>query len=350
MPGQVLFFILLLLADNLYQNMKDLRTSYLGLELKNPIIAGSSGMTGTLEGIKNMEKAGAGAVVMKSLFEEEILLEAKEQIKEAERNPLIYSGLSETLDYLDLHVRKDNLEKYLQLIKDTKHAVSIPVIGSINCISTEDWIHFTRKMEEAGADALELNIFLNPADFKSKKFEQAYFKIIAKVLNTVKVPVSVKISKYFTRLGLSVRALSETGIGGLVMFNRFYAPDIDIEKMELSSPKMFSSPEELNETLRWVAILSERVNVNIAASTGIHSGEDVIKMLLAGANAVQVVSSLYKNGPQQINKMLETVDAWMSGQGYDSIEQFRGKISRKYGADPAAFERMQFMKHFSEIR
>jgi dihydroorotate dehydrogenase (fumarate) len=205
-------------------------------------------------------------------------------------------------------------------------------------------------MEEAGADALELNIFLNPADFKSKEFEQAYFKIIAKVLNTVKIPVSVKISKYFTRLGLSVRALSETGIEGLVMFNRFYAPDIDIEKMELSSPQMFSSPEELNETLRWVAILSERVNVNIAASTGIHSGEDVIKILLAGANAVQVVSSLYKNGHQQINKMLETVDTWMSGHGYDSIEQFRGKISRKYGADPAAFERMQFMKHFSEIR
>jgi len=350
MPGQVLFFILLLLADNLYQHMKDLRTSYLGLELKNPIIAGSSGMTGSLEGIKNMEKAGAGAVVMKSLFEEEILLEAREQIKEAEKNPLIYSGLSETLDYLDLHIRKDNLEKYLQLIKDTKHAVSIPVIGSINCISTEDWIHFTKKMEEAGADALELNIFLNPADFKSKEFEQAYFKIIAKVLNTVKIPVSLKISKYFTRLGLSVKALSETGIGGLVMFNRFYAPDIDIEKMELSSPQMFSSPEELNETLRWVAILSERVNVNIAASTGIHSGKDVIKMLLAGANAVQVVSSLYKNGPQQIKKMLEAVDTWMSGQGYDSIEQFRGKISRKYGADPAAFERMQFMKHFSEIR
>jgi len=328
----------------------NLTTTYLGLELKNPIIAGSSGMTGTLDGIISMEKHGAGAVVLKSIFEEEILLDEKEQIKEAEKNPLIYSGLSETLDYIDLHIREDKLGKFLQLIRDAKKAVSIPIIGSINCISTEDWVHFTRRMEEAGADALELNIFLNPADFKSKEFEKAYFRIIEKVMATVKIPVSLKISKYFTRLGLSVRALSETGVSGLVMFNRFYAPDIDIEKMELSTPQIFSSPEEQYETLRWIAILSERVNVNIAASTGIHTGEDVIKMLLAGATAIQVVSTLYKNGPAQIGKMLTLLNDWMSDKGFNSVEQFRGKISRKYGADPAAFERMQFMKHFSEIR
>ena len=328
----------------------NLTTTYLGLELKNPIIAGSSGLTGTLDGIISMEKHGAGAVVLKSIFEEEILLDEKEQIKEAEKNPLIYSGLSETLDYIDLHIREDKLGKFLQLIRDAKNAVSIPIIGSINCISTEDWVHFTRRMEEAGADALELNIFLNPADFKSKEFEKAYFRIIEKVMATVKIPVSLKISKYFTRLGLSVKALSETGVSGLVMFNRFYAPDIDIEKMELSTPQIFSSPEEQYETLRWIAILSERVNVNIAASTGIHTGEDVIKMLLAGATAIQVVSTLYKNGPAQIGKMLTLLNDWMSDKGFNSVEQFRGKISRKYGADPAAFERMQFMKHFSEIR
>ncbi len=322
----------------------------MGLELKNPIIAGSCGLTGTLDGIVSMEKHGAGAVVLKSLFEEEILLEEKEQIKELEKNPLIYSGLSETLDYLDLHIREENLEKFLQLIIDAKKTVSIPIIGSINCISTIDWVHFTKKMEEAGADALELNIFLNPADFKSKEFEKAYFQIIEKVMATVKIPVSLKISKYFTRLGLSVKALSETGISGLVMFNRFYAPDIDIEKMELSAPQVFSTPVEQHETLRWIAILSERVNVNIAASTGIHTGEDVVKMLLAGATAIQVVSTLYKNGPAQINKMLTKLDDWMSDKGFNSVEQFRGKISRMYGADPAAFERMQFMKHFSEIR
>ena len=195
-----------------------------------------------------------------------------------------------------------------------------------------------------------MNIFLNPADFKDREFIEAYSRIIEKVLVTVKIPVAVKISKYFTRLGLSVKALSETGISGLVLFNRFYAPDIDIDKMELASPRMFSTSEEIHETLRWVAIMSERVNCNIAASTGIHTGEDLIKMLLAGATAVQIVSALYKNGPDRIGTLLSKLNAWMEEKGFDSLEQFRGKISRMYGTDPAAFERMQFMKHFSEIR
>lgn len=328
----------------------DLTTSYLGLKLKNPIIAGSSGLTGNLDGIINLEKHGAAAVVLKSIFEEEILLEEQAQLKEAEKNSMIYSGLSETLDYLDLHLREENLQKFLHLIRDAKKAVSIPVIASINCLSDEDWTHFTRKMEDAGADALELNMFLNPADFKNKEFEKAYFRIVEKVLEEVNIPVSLKISKYFTRLGLSVKALSETGISGIVMFNRFYSPDIDIQRMELSSPQMFSSRDEMYETLRWIAIMSERVTCNLAASTGVHTGEDVIKMLLAGASAIQVVSTLYKNGPEQINKILDTLKDWMSEQEFYAIEQFRGKISRKYGADPAAFERMQFMKHFSEIR
>jgi len=330
--------------------MKDLTTSYLGLELKNPIIAGSCGLTGTLEGIVSMEQNGAGAVVLNSIFEEEILLEVKERMREAKKNPIIYSGLSETLDYIDLHIREDKLADFLQLIQDAKKAVSIPIIASINCLSDEDWTHFTRRMEEAGADALELNIFLNPADFKNQEFDRAYFRIIEKVLKTVKIPVAVKISKYFTRLGLSVKALSETGVSGLVMFNRFYSPDIDIEKMELAAPQMFSSSDEMHETLRWIAIMSERVTCNLAASTGIHTGEDVIKMLLAGATAIQLVSTLYNNGPEQIKRILTELDDWMSKQGFNSVEQFRGKISRKYGADPAAFERMQFMKHFSEIR
>ncbi len=330
--------------------MKDLRTSYLGLELKNPIIAGSCGLTGTLDGIVSMAQHGAGAVVIKSIFEEEILLEVKERTKESKKNPMIYTGLSETLDYIDLHIREDKLRNFLQLIQDARKAVSIPIIASINCLSDEDWTHFTRRMEEAGADALELNIFLNPADFKNQEFERAYFRIIEKVLKTVKIPVAVKISKYFTRLGLSVKALSETGVSGLVMFNRFYSPDIDIEKMELAAPRMLSSNDEMHETLRWIAIMSERVTCNLAASTGIHTGEDVIKMLLAGATAIQLVSTLYNNGPEQINLILTELDNWMSDKGFETVEQFRGKISRKYGADPAAFERMQFMKHFSEIR
>jgi len=329
--------------------MNDLSVEYMGLKLKNPIIAASSGLTGTLDGIQNLEKKGAGAVVVKSVFEEEILLDANQSSKEAKENPLIYSELSETLDYIDLHVREDKLKKFLQLIGEAKKTCSIPIIGSINCLSSEDWLYFTKKMEEAGADALELNIFLNPADFSNKEFEKAYFKIIEKVLAKVDIPVAIKVSKYFTRMGLSLKALSETGISALVMFNRFYVPDIDIDKMELTGGRMFSSPDELYETLRWVAIMSQRINCDLAATTGIHSGDDVIKLLLAGANTVQLASTLYKNGPGQIQKMLTRLNSWMSDKGFSSLDQFRGKVAAGYGEDPSAFERMQFMKYFSEI-
>lgn len=329
--------------------MKDLSTEYLGLKLKNPVIAASCGLTGTLDGLVSMEMHGAGAVVLKSIFEEEILLDAEQEVREAEQDPMIYSELSETLDYIDIHIKEDKLGNYLKLIRDAKKKMTIPVIASINCISGEDWTHFTRKMEEAGADALELNIFLNPADFKNKEFEKAYFRIIEKVLATVKIPVAIKISRYFTRLGLSVKALSESGVAGIVMFNRFYTPDIDIDKIELTSASIFSTTEEYYETLRWSAIMSGKIDCDIAASTGIHRGEEVIKMLLAGAAVTQVASTLYKNGPDQIGRILKKLESWMEQKSFDSLDQFRGRIAKAYGEDPAAFERMQFMKNFSEI-
>ncbi|MEN8203144.1 MAG: dihydroorotate dehydrogenase-like protein [Bacteroidota bacterium] len=327
----------------------DLSTEYLGLKLKNPLVAASCGITGTLDGIKNLESKGISAVVLKSIFEEEILLEANQQLKEAEKDPMIYSGLSETLDYIDVHIREDNLGKYLQLIRDAKKAVSIPVIGSINCVSQEDWMYFAEKIEDAGADALELNLFLHPADMQNKEFEKAYFRIIEKVLDKVNIPVAIKISKYFTRMGLSVKALSESGVSGMVLFNRFFTPDIDIEEIALTSGNMFSSPEEQSETLRWIAIMSNKVSCDMAASTGIHSGEDVIKMLLAGATVTQVASTLYKNGPDQVAKMISTLKEWMTEKGFESISQFRGLVSKAYEANPATFDRMQFMKQFSEI-
>ena len=330
--------------------MKDLSIKYMGLKLKNPIIAASSGLTSTLNGIKTLEKSGVAAVVLKSIFEEEILLEANQQLLEAEKDPMIYSGLSETLDYIDVHIREDNLGKYLELISDAKKALSIPVIGSINCVSPEDWIYFTKKIEEAGADALELNLFLNPADFQNKEFEKAYFSIIEKVLAVVEIPVAIKISKYFTRMGLSVKALSETGVSGIVMFNRFFAPDIDLDTISLSNGKLFTTPEDLSETLRLIAIMSNKVNCDLAASTGIHTGDEVIKMLLAGASATQVASTLYKNGPDQVTRILYRVEKWMDEKGFDSVDQFMGKVSGEYPDNPASFERMQFMKHFSEIK
>jgi len=328
----------------------DFSTEYMGLKLKNPLVAASSGLTGTLDGIKTLEKSGVAAVVLKSIFEEEILLEANQQLKEAQEKPMIYSGLSETLDYIDLHIREDNLKRYLELISEAKKSVAIPIIGSINCVSHQDWMHFTKKIEEAGADALELNIFLNPADSENKEFEKAYFKVIENVLSQVSIPVAIKISKYFTRLSLSVKALSETGVSAIVMFNRFYSPDIDIDKMSLDIGKLFTTPEEQSETLRWIAIMSNKVECDLAATTGIHTGVDVIKMLLAGAKVTQIASTIYKNGPDQVSRILKRMEKWMDEKGFDSVDQFRGKVIKSYEGNPAAFERMQFMKYFSEIR
>lgn len=327
----------------------DLSTEYMGLQLKNPLVAASCGLTSTLDGIKNLENKGISAVVLKSIFEEEILLEVNQQLKEAEKDPMIYSGLSETLDYIDVHIREDNLGKYLQLIREAKKALSIPVIGSINCLSQEDWMHFARNMEDAGADALELNLFLHPADFRNKEFEKAYFRIIEKVLDKVHIPVAIKISKYFTRMGLSIKALSESGVSGMVLFNRFFTPDIDIEDIALTGGNIYTSPAEQSETLRWIAIMSNKVSCDLAASTGIHTGEDVIKMLLAGATVTQVASTLYKNGAEQISHILMRLKEWMTEKGFDSVSQFRGMVSLAYERNPASFDRMQFMKQFSEI-
>jgi len=329
--------------------MKDLSTEYLGLKLKNPIVAASCGLTGNLESIKTLEESGVAAIVLKSIFEEEILLETKRQLDEAEKNPLIYSGPSEALDYIDLHVREDSLGKYLELISEAKKSVSIPIIASINCISNEDWMHFARKIEDAGADALELNLFLHPADFRNKEFEKAYFRIIEKVLDKVSIPVAIKISKYFTRMALSVKALSESGVEGMVLFNRFFTPDIDIDEITLTGGNMYSRPEELSETMRWIAIMSNKVSCDLAASTGIHSGEDVIKMLLAGATVTQLASTLYKNGPDQVQEIISKLKDWMTEKGFDSVSQFRGMVSKAYEANPATFDRMQFMKQYSEI-
>lgn len=327
----------------------DLRTSYLGLKLRNPVIAASSGLTGTMDSLMRLEESGAAAVVLKSIFEEEILMEVKRQLRDAQKDPQLYSALSETLDYIDLHIRENNLTLYLNLISDASLRLSIPVIASINCVSDQDWVYFARRMEEAGAHALELNLFLNPASTGNEDFEKTYFRIISQVLEVVKIPVSVKISKYLTRTRLTVQALGETGISGIVMFNRFYTPDIDVNSMSLTRGNLLTSPHEQYETLRWVAILSRDLSCDLAATTGIHTGEDVVKMILAGATTVQVASTLYKNGTDQLGRILKWIQKWMTEKEFSTLDQFRGKVAASYGKDPASFERMQFMKHFSEI-
>ncbi len=329
--------------------MADLTTNYMGITLKNPVIVGSCGLTASTENIKQMEKCGAAAVVLKSIFEEEIIVETTGNLEEAKKNNLIYSEMSETLDYIDLHTKEENLKNYLKLIRDVKKEVLIPVIASINCISDSEWIDFSRKIEEAGADAIELNIFLNSSDNLDKDFEKTATRIIKKVLKTVSIPVSVKLSNCFTHLAQTLIRLSETGISGMVLFNRFFSPDIDIDYFYVMPANKFSAPEEYVKPLRFIALLSDKVKCSLAASTGIHYGNSMIKQLLAGADAVQLVSTLYLNGIDYITVILNDLEKWMFGKRYNSIGQFKGKMSYNNIPNPAVYERMQFMKHYGRI-
>lgn len=331
--------------------MADLTTKYLGLTLRNPIIVGSSGLTDSVDGIKDLEKNGAGAVVLKSLFEEQIRLDVENMLKEVNEDDLTYSRYSETFDYIDHHIKQDSLSNYLNLIKKAKNDVLIPVIASINCFSSREWTTFAREIELAGADALELNIFQLPSDLSlsHEASLKVYFEVIEKVLDVVKIPVAIKISWFFSNLGEFIQILSQTGVAGIVLFNRFFSPDIDIDKMEIVPTNKLSTPDELSTSLRWIALMSGRIKCDLAASTGIHDGKAVIKQLLAGANAVQVVSTLYKNGNGQIQTILAELEDWMEINRYNALDQFRGKMSQERSKNPAVYERMQFMKYYSGI-
>jgi dihydroorotate dehydrogenase (fumarate) len=327
--------------------MADLSTSYMGLTLRNPIIAGSSGLTGSVENIEKIYQQGAGAVVLKSLFEEQITQSISKTFSQNE-NSLAYP---EALDYISHYTRHNDLDHYLNLIREAKSKVDIPVIASINCVSSSEWVTFAKNIQDAGADALELNIFILPSDprRKSEFHEQVYFEILQSVMKQVKIPVAAKISYYFSGLTNMALQLSWTGIKGLVLFNRFYSPDIDIDKFEVTAGNVFSGPAENTLTLRWVALLSDKIQCDIAASTGIHDGKSVIKQLLAGAKAVQLASVLYQKGFEQIGLMTKDVEKWMEKHQFATTRDFIGKMSYKEVENPAAYERVQFMKFFAGI-
>lgn len=326
--------------------MPDLSTNYLGLKLPTPIIVGSSGLTDKPEKNAMLEKYGAGAVVLKSIFEEEILLEYNHIMDEEA------SGRykDDYLDYLDYRIKEVNLDKYLDLIIQTKKQVRIPVIASINCSTAHEWAYFARKIQDAGADALELNIFILPSNLfqSAENIENTHLNIIRSVRNELSIPLSVKMSSYFSNLAGFITELSYCNIAGLVLFNRSYSPDIDIEKMEVTSSGIFSTPKDLTISLRWIAIMANRVKCDLAASTGVHDGRAVVKQLLAGANAVQVVSSLYSNGPEYLSTMIKELSEWMESKNYKSINDFRGLLSQDKQVNPAVFERVQFMRYFSD--
>ncbi len=323
--------------------MNQLETTYLGLRLPSPIIASSSGLTANIDKIRTLEENGVGAVVLKSLFEEQILHEAGKLSS--------YSDYPEAGDYIRYYTRDHSLDEYLGLITRAKKAVGIPVIASVNCISAADWVGFSKRMEEAGADAIELNVFflpLNPAE-QGNTFERTYFTLAEKIRETVSIPVAFKLGQGFTNPLYIVDQLYRRKVNGVVLFNRFYEPDIDPDRMGFSAAEVFSSPADLRQSLRWVGIISGMIpEIDVAASTGVHSGRAVIKQLLAGAKAVQVCSVLYRKGLDQVAVMKQELEQWMKEKGYGSVEEFRGKLSYRKLPDPAVYERSQFMKYFSE--
>jgi dihydroorotate dehydrogenase (fumarate) len=326
----------------------DISTTYLGLKLNSPLIAGSSGLTGSVDKIKEMARHGAGAVVLKSLFEEEIYFEQEDILKEAEAD-----GVNlDQFDYFDFHLKGEKVDRYMTLIEGAKKAVDIPVIASINCLYSHEWTAFAKQLESAGADALELNMFFLPSDFKrsARDQEAAYFEIVDKILETASVPVALKISYYFSNLGPMIQRLSRTGVAGLVLFNRFFSPDIDIDTFKVKPSFVFSTPAELALSLRWIAIMAQKVDCDLAASTGVHDGPALIKQLLAGAAAVQAASSLYKNGPAHIATMLDSLKEWMQKHEFNSLDDFRGRMSQEKASNPAAYERAQFMRYFGGER
>ena len=324
--------------------MADLSTTYMGLRLANPLIVGSSGLTASAKAVGEAEAAGAAAVVLKSIFEEEIAAEYAEALAHAKAK-----GMSlESYDYYDYEIRGNRIAEYTDLVRESKKAARIPVIASVNCTWSREWASFAKELERAGADGIELNMFFLPSDMKrsSEEREREYFAVVERVRKEVRIPVALKISPYFSTLAQVITRLSRTGVSALVLFNRFFSIDFDVEKMCVTAANHLSTPAEIALPLRWVALMANRVSCDLAASTGIHDGTGVVKALLAGARAVQVVSALYRGGAGTVRSLLAELEAWMGRHGFKAIADFRGRMSQAQSEDPAVYERVQFMKHF----
>ncbi|HPE29177.1 MAG TPA: dihydroorotate dehydrogenase-like protein [Candidatus Mcinerneyibacteriales bacterium] len=321
--------------------MADLKTRYMGLELKSPVIVASSDFTKNIEQIKKCREYGAGAVVLKSIFQEEFTAESIRTELESG-----YPQYAEAFDYVEQMIAHRGQEAYLRLIQDAKKAVDIPVIASINAYSSRGWSEYARHVEEAGADALELNTALLPASpyETAEEMEKRYVDIVKTVKKEVSLPLAMKIGPYFTSVFRIADRLSAAGADALVLFNRFYQFDFDIDTISLAYGGFLSTPAEMSNTLRWVALLYGVADCELAAATGIHSSEDVIKQLLAGATTVQVCSTLYRNGLDHLQKLNAGLSQWMDKHGFSSLEAFRGRLSKDKARYPEEIERLQFMK------
>ncbi|MGB8643669.1 MAG: dihydroorotate dehydrogenase-like protein [Anaerolineae bacterium] len=329
--------------------MIDLSTTYLGLPLKNPIVASASPLTRKLDNFKRLEDAGAAAIVMHSLFEEEIAL-ASHQLDYF----LNYAEESfpEALNYFPAMEYNIGPDDYIELLHRARQTVSIPVIGSLNGISAGGWLDYAQKIEQAGADALELNIYYvasNP-DQTSDEIEEMYLDLVREVKSSIHIPVAVKLGSQFTSFANFAKKLDGAGVNGIVLFNRFYQPDIDLENLEVVSNLDFSTSYELRLRLRWIAILYGCIQADMAVTGGVHTGRDVLKAMMAGANIAMTTSSVLEKGISHLSTLLKQVNEWMYEHEYESIQQMRGSMSQKSVPMPTVFERANYMKVLASFR
>jgi dihydroorotate dehydrogenase (fumarate) len=326
--------------------MVDLKTSYMGLSLDNPIVASSSGITGSIEGIRRCADAGVGAVVLKSMFEEVIATDSnavEEQLADAQH--------PEARDYLraDIGMRLGALP-YLDFVEEVRKLVSIPVFASVNCYSPERWVPYAKRLESAGADGLELNISHFPHKWynDSKEIEKQYVEVVEKVTSQIAIPVSVKMGFYFTTLWNTMVELVHAGAAALVLFNRYYTVDVDLDRKAVVSSIELSSSSELHIPLRWIGLAASRLDCDVAATTGVHDSEAVVKALMMGATVTQVCSTLYRNGPEYIGRLLEGLSSWMEGESIESVSELRGLALRNVTEEEAVLTRLQYVKALEE--
>jgi dihydroorotate dehydrogenase (fumarate) len=328
--------------------MADLTTTYLGMQLKNPLVASASPLSEDLGNLRKMEDAGAAAVVFHSLFEEQINLESHELDRFLGAGT---ESFPESLTYLpELNWYNRGPDGYLEHLYRVKRAVQLPVIASLNGASAGGWTKYARKMEQAGADALELNIYFvaaNP-EMTSTEVERTYCELVREVTSSVKIPVAVKVSPYFTAMANMAGRLEHAGAKALVLFNRFYQPDFDLEKLEVEPRLSLSNPYELLLRLHWVAILYDHVNADLAVTGGVHSAEDVLKAMMAGARVAMMTSALLKHGIEHVAHVLGDLGGWMEEHEYESIRQMQGSMSMRSVANPSAFERANYMRVLSD--
>ena len=324
--------------------MIDITTKYMGIQLNSPLIASSSDFTSNLDSIVKLADAGCGAIVLKSIFEEQILMEIDSQ-----RVNNMFDSYTDTENYISYYTRKHELDNYIRLIKDAKSQTKIPIIASIHCSTAEGWTEFTKTIELAGADGIEINVFILPSDVNKTAvdIEKTYFSIVENVKKHTNLPIAVKLHYYFTDMARFMKNIS-TQVDALVLFNRFFNPDIDIENEKVISAGSFSQPEDNYLIQRWVGILRPHIKSNIAANGGIHNGNALIKNILAGADVIQIASVLYKNGIDIISVMNNELISWMERKNYNKLSDFKGKLSYQKISNPSIYERAQFMKYYGD--